>query len=725
MPVDVLAALQAANGNGQAQQPGSNGGPIDVLAALKYAGQEDQPAPPAPPPTSMQSFAQGIADPLYGLGRIAQHVAGPVVNATRSAISSGLNAAGQPEAATLFAPVSTPEFDNMVSTREQQYDRSRAAAGQNGIDWWRIAGNAANPVNYMGPSAVPGTVAGRIAQAAFQGAGVGAAQSAGTSQVPGQMWWDAAKGAALGAGTGGVLGASIEGVLPALRFGMNKVRQMVSNGNVPSSAAADQVVKSALESAGHNPSSVDLNLLKGMRQDVQSALDHGADISPAAIVNRAKAESLPIPIQLTRGQATGDPMLYAREQNLRGIQGVGEPITTRLQQQNSGFIANLDALGAKNALDPVSFGQKYSDSIQNFWNSLDAHKNSLYSAVRNSQGQSAAMDGYASAENIKAALNNPQASYVYDMLPSNIRRTIDDLGSGQVPFSVAQMQSLDKIWGDAARGTDGSTAYAINQARRILANAPLADDAGEESRQAYFAARQAHAQQMSLIDPKLPNGQPNPAYQPMVKSVVMDGKPPEQLFNQHFMNAAPSAAAKNQSFLSQINPEAAQEVGQTLMGEIKRQALNSASDDRGTISDAVLRSWSNDPVKSARLEAIFPRPAVDIFHNLASTVEAAKKFPVASAVNTSNTGSALLNAGLSMAQNGAISQVVKHLPLVRSVAEGLQAAKVHTGVQQALTPGVSLKSILTATPMQAAVNRTTTRSAIPGAASLVNRQQQQ
>jgi hypothetical protein len=460
----------------------------------------------------------------------------------------------------------------------------------------QIGGNATTGLATAlgGGLGAAGTVGGRIVSAAAQGGAQGALQGAATSTEPGKLWWDTAKGSALGAVLGTGVGSLVEGAMPFLRAGMAGVRSLFSGaGNASTAAvpaAADQVVKQALSSAGVDASTIDLNLLKGMRTDVQSALDHGADISPTSIVNRARAESLPIPVQLMRGQATRDPILFSREQNISGITGVGEPITGRLQQQNQAFLDNLDALGAKGAMNPVDLGNHIASNVQSMWDNLQAHKTALYNAVRNSQGQSAGMDGITAADNIHAALNTPQASYAFDLLPSNIKRTIEDLRSGNVPFSVAQMQSLDKQWGDAARGTDnGSVADAINTARRILGNAPIADDAGEASRQAYMAARQAHAQQMSLIDPKLPNGQPNPNFQPVVKSVVMDGTAPEKLFDQYFMKAPPSVAAKNAVFLQSIDSDAQKLIGQTFMGEIKRKAIQSASDPNAPVSESVLR----------------------------------------------------------------------------------------------------------------------------------------
>ena len=713
---DVMSAMQAAGNSSPAG--------VDIGAALQAAGA-DTPATPMSAPTAGDRASHGFADTFYGLGRVAQHLMpDAVLNGIRQGISSGLNAVGAPEAASLFSPVSTQQFDGMVAQRAQQYQQARAQNGQTGIDWWRLAGNAANPTNYLSPGGAAGSVAGRIGQAAMQGGAISGVQAAAESTDPNSFWWDTAKGTAVGTAAGAALGSLVETALPALRWGLSKARSLVGDGTGPQVVgsptvpmAADAIVKQALQGAGTDPATVNLNLLSGMRQDVQSALEHGADISPAAIVNRARAESLPVPVQLTRGQATGDAMLFAREQNLRGITGVGEPITQRLTDQNAAFIGNLDALGAKNAPDTVSTGQMYAAKLQQAWDAMQAQKDALYAKVRNSQGQSAAMDGVSAAENIKATLDSPQASHAYDLLPGNIQKTIDSLQWGDMPLTVSQWQSLDKIWGQAQRGTsDGSVAYAIGQARQMLSDAPIADDVGAEAKQAYQAAKQAHAQQMSLVDPKLPNGTPNPQYQPLMKAVVMDGKG-DTLFNDGFLNAAPTQAAKNLQFLSQIDPNAPQTIGSTLMGEIKRQALSSASDGRGTVSEAVLRGWANDPVKSARLSALMPKPAVDTFGNLAATVEAAKKIPAGSAVNTSNSGSAVVNAGVSMLKNSAVAQIAKRVPGLSSVAEGLEAAQRATDVGASLNPGVTLTSLMSATPVQAARRHLITRALAPAAAA--------
>jgi gas vesicle protein len=707
---DVQNAIAMAyNGAPQAPQD-------DVADAISqaYAPVGDAPKVTSTAPVSRtQSFAHGIANEEVSLGQMTEHIAETPLNWLRSGIHDALTKAGAPGVASRwFAPVSADLYDQLVRNREQDYQEARAQAGQTGIDWWNLAGQAANPINYMGGGPAT-TVAGRIGQAALQGAATSVASN--PSTTPGSLWWDKAKDAVSGTVLGGAVGSLVEGVMPALKWGVQAIRDKFGSAAGAASPEAERLVNQTLNEAGQNPSNIDLNVLSGLKQEVQDAIAHGEEPSPQAVLNRARAESLPVPVRLMKGQATGDPMLYSREQNLRGITGVGEPITQRLQQQNSAFIANLDALGAKDAPDPVSTGSWLGEKIQGAWDQLDQRKDALYDKVRNSQGQPAMVDQFTAVKNIHDALDTPAASHAYDLLPTNIQTTLDDLESGKLPLSVAGVQALDKSWGADARAADGSTRYAIDTVRRFLNEAPVQDSLGVEAQQAYQAAKAAHAQQMALIDPKLLNGTPNPKFQPLVKAVVMDGKPPEQLYSFGFGNAAPSVASKNLQFVQLLDPNGAEMIGRTFMGEVKRQALSSASDERGTVSNGVLTGVANDPVKSARLDALMPQPAADTFRALASTVEAAKRAPVASTVNTSNTGSAVVNAGVSMLKTSVAAQIAKRVPIIKQAAEGLAAAKTQTQVQQALQPGVTLKSLLSATPSQAARRRLITRGLIPAA----------
>jgi hypothetical protein len=718
------------------------GTPPDTSTASAPAPAQ---ASPSAPLSAGERFMTGLGDAGYGLGQLVEHTPGlhTVVEGLQDlgqvaseGAEKGFNALGMKGAANVasdlavgFEPQTASQFDQIVQQRNAEYENARNKAGQTGIDWWRLGGEAANPINYLSAGeGAAATVGGRILQAGATGTLASLSQPVNTHQtnlsdlitgntadnsaVPGGYWWDKTKQALAGFTTGGVGGTIVETLAPALRVGTNMIRSRLGAG--APDGAAEQVVNEAMSQKGLDPNTVPVPLLKAMKNEVHDALQQGAEPNPFAIVNRLKAESLPVPVQLMRGQATGDPMAFSRELNLRGIQGVGEPITTRLQQQNAAFIGNLDALGAKDAPSTVSTGQYLADKLNSKWNQMESNKNMLYSAVKNSAGQPAKVDQFSAAQGIKDALDTPEASHSYDLLPANIQKTIDDMLDGKMELDVGKLQLLDKTWGQAAAGaSDGSVSHAITSARQILNNAPIQDDVGQQAMQAYNAAKAAHAEQMGLISPKLLNGRPNPNFQPLMKDVV-DGKPPEKLYGSAFLNSAPSQGAKNLKFMQGVDPNAPEIVGRTLMGEIKRQALSSASDERGTISQSVLNGWARDPVQSARMQALMPSPAVQTFKNLADTVETAKRFPVGSAVNTSNTGSTLVNAGMSMLKNSAVAQIARRIPLIHAASEGIKEAGIKSEVQGALKPGVTLSSMLRGTPAQAARQKLLSNLLVPG-----------
>lgn len=718
---DIDALLQAQSSGSQVGDVGS------MLSAQAKSAPVKAAAPAVSALSTGTRVAQGLGDTEFGLGQLAEHipVLSTITKGWRELIQQGLQTAGFNNAAEIFGGTPTSgdltdqkaaaNFDGIVQQREQEYQQARQAAGQTGIDWWRLGGQAINPINYMAPEGAGASMGARVGQGAVQGAVLGAEQP---SQTPGSFWLDKMKSMGFGALGGAGASAAVEGMSGILKAGVGLAKKYLGTA-APDTAAAESIVNDALRAKGVDPSTVDLNLLSGMKQDVKDALAGGADISPESIVNRAKAESLPVPVRLMKGQATGDPMLYSKEQNLRGVTGVGEPITQRLQEQNQAFIDNLDALGAKNAPDVVSTGHKINQSVSSFWDDIQQKKEQLYDAVKNSEGQTASMDNVSAGREIRETLGSPQAFHAWTLLPDNMKKTIADLEEDNLPLTVSNFQALDKQWGMAARGAEPSTAHAINQAREILGNAPIQDAEGEQSMQAYQLAKQAHAQQMSLVNPKLLNGKPNPNYQPLVKAVVMDGEAPENLFTSHFLKEAPSVAGKNQDFLSKLDPTFKPTLSNTLMGSIKDQALSFASDERGTVSQKVLTDWARKPVKSGLLDTLLAPEQAQTFRNLADTAEVAKRFPVASTVNTSNTSPALVNAVGSALKTNAVAQIAKRLPLVKQIAEpfaeGAKQAETQSAVESALKPGVTLKNLLKGTPAQANNRRALSRLIIPGA----------
>jgi hypothetical protein len=721
--VDAMLSARAAQGvNNQGTQPGKPTNPYGFMADPEGDTFSKDVIPQI---SGIEHNAVGGA--IYGPGQLMNKIA---VNPIREAIQAGLNAAGFDNAAKAFDPV---DFDKIVNDRENDYQNARTAAGQTGFDWWGAIGTAANPLNYAGGGAAT-SILGRVGQAAGQGAAMGLMTP---SNSPGSFWQDKIKNVSEGSLFGGGLGTTIEGVVPAINAGINGVRKLI--GTLPdNSAAAEKIVNSAFNVKGVDPTSIPAPVISGAQKDIKAALDAGAeDVSPRAVLNQGLNQSLPHPYQLTRGMATEDPINRTFEYNLSTNKTTpqGQALTQIVSNNTAAGKANLDALGANAGHDEVSTGIKIDNTVKPWWQQIDDKKSQLYDSVRNSQGQSALMDGATAAQNVEDVLSSPQeiGAWKY-LLPPGIKDTLSEIQSGDMPLTVSSWQALDHKLGEAAfKAQDGNVSTAINKARAIMGNTNLTDDVGQESMQAYQEAKQAHAQQMSMVTDKLPNGKPNPNYQPIVDSIIYGGKAPETLFADNFLNESGSVAGNNKDFLTSIDPDFDKVIGQTLMNHIQSKALGNSATDSSPLRTQVLKDWANGAQKSALMENLLPPNLVQTFRNFSRVHSLATSFPSGSSPNlsgtagatkdfaagmekgeTSNTkGSAWADAIKQELQESPIAQTAANLPGIKSILSVSGKAKANQQLNSALNPDVTLRSMLGSSVRAAGNNRGISKLLVP------------
>lgn len=96
---------------------------------------------PTPPASFMDRLGKGIADPIIGTAQLAAHGA--------SALARSYTA-GQENPVSAFVNTNlTKPIDQDIISDDARYEKSRAAGGQTGTDYTRIAGNIASPINYV------------------------------------------------------------------------------------------------------------------------------------------------------------------------------------------------------------------------------------------------------------------------------------------------------------------------------------------------------------------------------------------------------------------------------------------------------------------------------------------------------------------------------------------------------------------------------------------------
>lgn len=671
--------------------------PKDIDALLA----DEAPAVPTSQKADLASLpwysraSTGFMDPVYGSAQLMQNVthdkAMNVLRKSAASVVGAIPGASREVVEDIARTRSDEDINRIVREREGEYLAERKAAGQEGLDWWRIGGTVANPMTWLGPTGV--------------GAGAWAAVKAGAQTGifqallqpvtnDGNFIKDksiqAAIGAGVGAAAGGTLHAALAGLKPVWRSAKEwSARIFSGTDDAAKQAAAATATDDALKAAGADPAKMDPNLYSAIRQEVGDALKAGIEPDPKIMTNRADALALPVPVQLTRGQASRDPMQFAWEINTSGVKGAGEPLTNRLGQQNRQLFENLNELGARNALEQFDASQKIIQHIEGVDAALKAKVDEAYKAVRDAAGRPARVSNEDFAQLSKNLLTDGKPELaaltsLADYLPENIARQYNDILSGKLPLTVDTVQFLDRAWGGVQRGAADDTAKkAIGALRTALNDAPVSDALGEASMAAYKAARALAKQRFALKDA-------NPAY----KAVIDDGVEPDKFFQKYVVKANVADLAGLKQLIGVENTTMLQ---QTLIGNMKRQALGSASEDNGTFLQSKFNSVLQDPVQAPRLRELFKGApqTLDQLYRIGRVAEMIQRHPPASRVNTSNTASAAANLIRDVTLSEVGSALWNVVPagalLSRSAGKVKEWASATKAVEEALTPGVTRK----------------------------------
>jgi hypothetical protein len=213
-----------------------------------------------------------------------------------------------------------------------------------------------------------------------------------------------------------------------------------------------------------------------------------------------EADSLPIPVRLTEGQATQDIHKISNEMNGRAK---NPELANRLNEQNGQLIENLNAIrdnAAPNVFGTthVENGQALINSYKEIDNQLKVGINEKYTALKDAAGGDFPVDGAAVANN---TFKNLKKELKTDYLPTPIAKQLEAFKGGeQMTFEQfeALRTNLAAEVRKAERAGDGNTVAACNVARQALEDLPLTG-AASELKPLADAARAAAKERFDLL----------------------------------------------------------------------------------------------------------------------------------------------------------------------------------------------------------------------------------
>ena len=361
------------------------------------------------------------------------------------------------------------------------------------------------------------------------------------------------------------------------------------------------------------------------------------DVNLKALESHVQALTLPNPIQLTKGQATGDLVALSNELNRRGEL---PNIAQRIGQQNNALIENLTSIRKEAAPDAYGtkasdFGQQVIDGYLNIDRQRNDNIRQLYGQLEQAAGGNFPIDAQKFVQSADQQLKKKLKS---EFLPPEIDRQLQSYRDGS-SMDFEQFESLRTNLATeirkAERAGDGNKSFALGVVRDSLENLPLTGEAAKLKPLA-DAARKAAKERFDAL-------KRDPAY-----SAAVDGKvAPENFIDTFVLSKGKGTEANVRQMMSALGkgtPEQ-QAVAAGLMDIISRKSI----DRQGNFSQAAY----NDILKELepKLLEVFDPNSAKHLKNLGEVSRKVMAQPKGSFANNSNTFVASLSKGVEQVFN--------------------------------------------------------------------------
>lgn len=301
--------------------------------------------------------------------------------------------------------------------------------------------------------------------------------------------------------------------------------------------------------------------VKNASPELQAMIKESGSAPTSVEVTRLlEADSLPVRIRLSQGQASGDIHLLSDEFNKRGTPQ-GKPIADLYNQQSRQLVENIDAIRDRaapdvQALDHVQNGEALIDAYKAKDATLQQDISAKYKALEDANGGAFPLDGKQFVDAADAALAKKLKSHY---VPPEVRATLNDLREGGT-MTFEDFETLRSDLAETARSAqDGKVRDAASIIRQQLEDLPLPAGA-EHLKGLANEARSAAKARFDLLDS-------DPAY----KASVNDSIAADKFVQKYIINGNKADLVRLREFLSD-NPAAQQSIAAGTINYLKDQA---------------------------------------------------------------------------------------------------------------------------------------------------------
>ncbi len=383
-----------------------------------------------------------------------------------------------------------------------------------------------------------------------------------------------------------------------------------------------------------------------------------------------KSSELPVPVELTEGQASQNPVLISRERNERGFK---EAHAQRFNEQNKALQENANIIKQNVApnvttTDYVADATNLIDSVKAIKEANKTKTQEAYKALEDAAGGKFPIDGKKFANN---AIEKLTAEDRLDYLPSTIKNKLDSYAAGSKEMNFNLFENLRSDLAaemrKADRAGDGNMKNVLSVVRNELENLPMTEA------DANLKGLADNARKTAKADFDLEKS--NPLY-----SKVLNEAADSKDFIQNFVIRSKNADFVKSIDLLKDDPVALEHLRSGTMDYIIRES----TDASGNFSNAKFQKAIENLNVNKKLDVLFGESSKQL-KDLAEVAKIVEARPRGSFVNESNTATAL---GSMAKQYG--GELIKRIPVVGAVVEPasqvLQQRRINKEVKKSLNP---------------------------------------
>lgn len=418
-------------------------------ADLIRLAQAQQAAQPQPATTGEKFLSSGVGRAIKGL-KDPIDAGAQLLPRGLSAVSSGFGL--MPNRVSEFFDKESASVDSGIKESESEYQLARWKDGQSGFDGARLAGNVVNPATLALARISPqgaATTLGRATQGGLGGflGGVAATPITDTADMSfgAQKLGQGIAGAAGGAIATPLLGKTIDLLAP-------RIKSMQASVTSPQILAAranmetDEALRRVFIDMGIDRQNVPEEVMMQLRKQVMDSFKKGQRLDGAAALRKMDFDEQKVPA--LRGQITRDPSQYSQDMNLRGIEGVGEPIGKVLTSQNQKITQDLAKFGGTKAAERFPAGDAMTASLAKFDDEFGKSVSRAYKNARASSGKDWDIKTGGLSSDVQSVVDDFGVGGEKNAIPSAIYSRMQSLGivgDGMTQKKVFNYEEADKL----------------------------------------------------------------------------------------------------------------------------------------------------------------------------------------------------------------------------------------------------------------------------------------